>query len=104
MSERSSSAERTESRRRESLALLRGDVVNLSKSVTELTKQQMDMQNMLSQLKTDREVRIVEQKHMNAKLDTIISMARWVLLAFGTVIIYAVGKFLVDGGFGSNVP
>lgn len=61
-------------------------------------------------VETDRKVRLVEDRHLNERLDDIEksiaalnSLGKWILGAFGAALITALSSFIINGGL-SLVP
>ena len=102
----------------DSIDQLRRDHTSLVSFVDNLTTELRIIKDFVIEMHTDRAVRLERDKNMNERLtrieksietlehecrkdfDSIKNLGKWVLLAFGAVLITAIGNFIINGGFG----
>lgn len=105
---------------RDSIQLMRQDLINQAKTITELTEQIIELKkevldNKFANIERDhkrdelkRDVEYLNERlkddveQLTTKLDGIYGLGRWILLAFGSLVIAAVTNFMVKGGLNVN--
>jgi hypothetical protein len=82
---------------------------SISAIVTEVRHTQEELSTLRSGIESERKVRLVEDRHLNERLDrieesiekldsTIIKIGMWILSAFGASLIVAISSFIFRGG------
>ena len=82
---------------------------DLAKSVTAIIEDQREIRDEMSDLKTERAVRVVRDEALNDRLrrieksiERVYNLGWWVLGAFGLTLIAAISSFVFKGGL--NAP
>jgi hypothetical protein len=89
----------------DSVRLLRYDLSNQAKTLSEIVINQRAANEAIHELHTDRAVRAVDRqnlderiKRIEKRMDELVGIGRWILLAFAASFVAAVGTFIVNGG------
>lgn len=88
---------------------LRSDVTrhgeSISSIVTEVRNTKDELQTLRNGIESERRVRLVEDKHLNERLDdieesikTLNKIGWWILMTFGASFIVAASSFIYRGG------
>ncbi len=91
------------------LEQLRRDLISQAQSISaiiiDLRSTKDLFHEMRSGVETERKVRLVEDRHLNERLDRIeerldslYKLGMWVLAAFGASLVAAVASFIINGG------
>lgn len=78
---------------------------SISAIVTEVRAAKDTFNEFRNTVETERKVRLVEDRHLNQRLDdieasinTLNSLGKWILGAFGAALITALASFIINGG------
>lgn len=89
----------------DSLQLLRHDLSNQARTISEIVVNQRETLKVVHELQTDKAVRAVDRKNLDDRLariekrvDDLAGIGKWILLAFAASFITAVVSFVVKGG------
>lgn len=89
----------------DNLALVRHDLSNQAKTLSELVLAQRATNDTIHTLLTDQAVRKLDRENLQEKidkiekrLDNLVGIGRWVLIAFMTYFITSAAAFIVKGG------
>lgn len=89
----------------DSIRLLRHDLSNQAKTLSEIITFQRATQESIHELRTDQAVRALDRKNlddriarMEKRMDDLVGIGKWILLAFAASFITVVVTFIVNGG------
>lgn len=78
---------------------------SISAIVTDAGKTKDALQSLTNSIESERKVRLVEDKHLNERLDdieasigTLNKIGWWILMTFGASFIVALSSFIYGGG------